>query len=136
MARTIASFIWKHERRRQEPDAFLLPFSTDRQAFGGKAAYEAYRLKPTREAQRRRVMDRVGDLCAGCGRPARDVHHGDYRPRVIAGDGDLPLGPLCRSCHRYLHRKDYRGFEPSWQEGEARLADLVGRREAGSTPSP
>jgi hypothetical protein len=130
----LARITWKMERQAEDPNAFLVPFSTDPQAFGSKAAYDAYRKEPEWKAQRQRVFDRAGGMCVGCGAKATQVHHRDYRPRVIAGEDDVPLVALCRSCHQHLHERDAQGIEPSWQESEARLSALVALHEtAGAT---
>lgn len=126
---SLARIAWKMERQADDPNAFRVHFSTDWQAFGSKEAYEAYRKQPVWKAQRRRIFDRSGGLCVGCGAKATEVHHRDYRPRVIAGEDDVPLVALCRTCHQHLHEVDTRGLEPSWQESEARLAGLVALRE-------
>jgi len=125
----LARITWKMERQAEDPNAFLVPFSTDPQAFGGRS-YEAYRNGPVWKAQRKRILDRAGGLCVGCGAKATQVHHRDYRPRVIAGEDDVPLVALCRSCHQHLHERDSRGLDPSWQESEARLLELVALHEA------
>lgn len=132
VTRGLARMTWRAELRAEDPNAFLVPFSTDPEAFGHDGhKYEDYRRGDVWAAQRGRVMDRACGLCAGCGRRATEVHHRDYRPRVIAGEDDTPLVALCRKCHGHVHAKA-RGIEPSWQESEARLARLVAAHEASA----
>lgn len=128
--RALARMEWERERQAEDPNAFLVPFSTYPQAFGSKAAYDAYRDGEIWKAQRKRVLEASGGKCVGCGSKATEVHHRDYRPRVLAGEDDAPLVALCRRCHQHVHEDDARGLEPSWQESEARLAELVARRDA------
>jgi hypothetical protein len=129
--RSYARIVWKMQRRAEDPNAFLVPFSTDPSAFESAGAYGAYRKGPVWKAQRTRVLELAGRQCVGCGARATQVHHRDYRPRVIAGEDDLPLVALCKSCHLHLHDNNACGREPSWQESEARLTALVARREQG-----
>jgi hypothetical protein len=128
--RGFARITWREQRRAEDPNAFLVPFSTDPQAFGSKEAYQAYRGGPVWKAQRSRVLDGAARVCIGCGAKATLVHHRDYRPRVIAGEDDVPLVALCRSCHDHLHER-VQGCDPSWQESEARLAALVAQHNNG-----
>jgi hypothetical protein len=127
--RKLAKLLWKLELQKQSANSFLVPFSTDPQAFGSPEAYEAYRNTPIWRDQRERVLNRAGGKCVGCSCKASEVHHRDYRPRVLSGEDDSPLVALCWRCHRHIHKRGPNGIDPSWQEEEARLASLVARED-------
>jgi hypothetical protein len=72
--------------------------------------YDAYLASPTWAAKRRRVLDRAGGVCEGCGeRPAVQVHHLHYprawpgSPRWTALEKLYDLRALCVECHSDLH---------------------------------
>lgn len=45
---------------------------------------------------RERVLERDRGECQCCGRKAEQVHHRDYRPRVLSGEDIDPLVSVCR----------------------------------------
>lgn len=135
---------WERRRRAAEPDAFAVRFSTDPEAFGSQNAYSKYREGETWKVQRQRVLEAAGGKCQACDCKATEVHHRDYRPRVIAGEDDTPLVALCRECHDYIHAKlpftvpgkpwiTDAQKTPSWHDTESRLARLVARIERACT---
>jgi 5-methylcytosine-specific restriction endonuclease McrA len=74
---------------------------------------------------RKKVMDRAAGCCECCGRKATQVHHRDYRPRVLRGENLLPLVSICSDCHNFIHRIPETGkVRDSWQDQEEALANI------------
>ena len=67
------------------------------------------------EQFRPRVLAAANDKCVACGAKATEVHHRDYRPRVMAGEDLSPLVALCENCHDYIHYDANREFR-SWSK--------------------
>lgn len=64
--------------------------------------YDAYILSPEWAERRRRVINRCGNLCEGCGgAPVSDVHHLTYRH--FGEEFLFELVGLCRACHERIH---------------------------------
>ncbi|QRM34782.1 HNH endonuclease [Microvirga sp. VF16] len=109
---------WRDALTARDENAFLVPFvNWIRPAIN----YLAYLKTPLWEDIKEKVLTRAGGKCACCRQRATEVHHRDYRPRVLAGEDLSPLVPVCRSCHDLIEEER----DKSWQRGEARLADLV-----------
>lgn len=106
----------------QHPDKFLVAFVRN------KDWYENEYLTGTLwKSIRERVLKDASHKCACCPAKATEVHHRDYRPRVLSGDDISPLVALCRKCHR---RIDEVKGKNSWNESERLLAELVAAEEA------
>jgi hypothetical protein len=117
-----AKFFWRCDLRQQEPNLFMVPFKPPMP--GG---YPTYLESPLWHTIRKRVLDEAEHECACCFSRATEVHHRDYRPRVLSGDDISPLVALCAKCHRRID--NLKGKE-SWNKAEALLASLVERKEA------
>jgi 5-methylcytosine-specific restriction endonuclease McrA len=94
------------------------------------AAYNAYRKSAKWKLIRGKVLRIHNHECACCGAEATEVHHRDYRPRVLEGKDLNALVPLCRSCHDCI--EDARKGK-SWNAGEqvlARMVDAKSKRAA------
>jgi 5-methylcytosine-specific restriction endonuclease McrA len=121
--RRLARLVWRERRRREQPDDFLVPFATELKDYP----------KYLRSARWLRIRDEVlaeaDHRCAACGGRATQVHHRDYRPRVLKGDDRTPLVAICGPCHDVVHE----GRDPSWQEQERRLREMVSRCDASAS---
>ncbi|HEX4302720.1 MAG TPA: HNH endonuclease signature motif containing protein [Rhizomicrobium sp.] len=104
---------------RDEPNAFLVPFVPD------EKAYNRYRKSAEWQKIRARVISTARGRCRCCGKAANEVHHRDYRPRVLAGADDSALVAVCTDCHRKIHFAEDGQRRPFWQENERVLAALV-----------
>lgn len=124
--REIARFFCHARMRLEHPDSFLAPFST----WNPDLNYPAYLKSHRWHEIKSRVLGKAGRECAGCLDQATQVHHRDYRPRVLAGEDDTPLVPLCKSCHDKVHYKEDGTRRQVWQEEERALTGLVKRKDA------
>jgi len=118
----LADSHWRAEVKAQDPNAFIVPFVTSVPNFD----YNAYLSSPTWEAIRQTKLEAAGYQCeTGCGRRAREVHHRDYRPRVLSGEDLTPLVALCTECHQVVEQDDRGRKRDAWQDKERILAELV-----------
>ncbi|WP_262267301.1 MULTISPECIES: HNH endonuclease [Microvirga] len=109
---------WRDVLIERDENAFLVPFvSWIRPAID----YNAYLKTPLWKGIKRKVLAKAGRKCACCLQRATEVHHRDYRPRVLAGEDLSPLVPICRSCHDLIENERNKG----WHSGESKLAELV-----------
>jgi hypothetical protein len=115
-----ARFHWECDRRKDYPDEFTWPFSNWLFACNPGFKYDEYLKSDLWHQIRKRVLVAAKHQCTVCSNSATQVHHRDYRPRVLRGEDDSPLAALCKRCHEQIHAND-----PSWQETERRLAELV-----------
>jgi hypothetical protein len=113
---TFAKWAWRAEILKHNPDAFLVAFVRD------PIAYEAYLKSRKWKRIREQTLRAWGFECACCDRKATQVHHRDYRPRVLAGGDSNALVPLCAECHDKI--EDARKSK-SWQAGEQRLFQMI-----------
>ena len=90
VTRELAEMAWRDKVRTENPDAFLVPFVPNVEN------YLVYLRSPLWRKIRRRVLNAAHRECAGCGQIATEVHHRDYRPRVLKGKDDGPLARLIR----------------------------------------
>jgi hypothetical protein len=112
-----AAFQWRIKKREQHPDKFLVAYVMN------KGWYEKEYLNGALwKSIREQVLNNASYKCACCPAKATEVHHRDYRPRVLSGDDISPLVALCRKCHR---RIDEVKGKDSWNESERLLAELV-----------
>jgi hypothetical protein len=130
--RALAILRWKENKLRQDPNAFLVPRAPWRPDFH----YTDYLQSAQWKAIRERKLQSVNHRCeTGCGHRAIDVHHRDYRPRVLAGDDTSALVALCRECHTVIEF-EYAPVMPgssvmgwtqrrSWQNKERTLFKLT-----------
>jgi 5-methylcytosine-specific restriction endonuclease McrA len=117
-----AAFEWRHERRKTHPNEFLIPFAPN------KECYEKNYLSSSLwHSIRERVLLEANYECACCTSKASEVHHRDYRPRVLDGNDISPLVAVCRKCHRQIDKA--KGRE-SWNESERLLAAMVAAKSA------
>jgi len=124
LQRNMTTLFWQARKKREDLDAFAVRFATDLP----QGYYNEYRQSPQWRAIRRTVRARTRYECACCFKRATEVHHRDYRPRVLRGEDLSPLVPLCHECHEKIER-DVTGKKRSWNDKERVLADLVTRKE-------
>jgi hypothetical protein len=120
--RELAVMMWKSERQLADPDAFIVKFATGPFPNGLKN-YQEYRRSAEWGRIRGEVLAAARYHCAACEGRATQVHHRDYRPRVLRGEDTRPLVPICVQCHDAIHAS------PWWEEQEALLIALVSRHE-------
>lgn len=111
-----ARLSWRMEQVRRDTNAFLVPFVPT------GFPYNTYRASLLWKEIRSRVLSRANRQCVGCDSEATQVHHRDYRPRVLAGEDLKPLVPVCRSCHDAIERARK---AIGWNAGEKVLRALV-----------
>lgn len=119
----LAELRWREAVLKEDPDAFLVEYiSPDREE-----AYNQYRRSAKWQRIRAAVLQRYNGECAGCEKMATEVHHRDYRPRVLDGRDLNALVALCDECHGKVEfaRQKKPG---SWIAGEEVLADLIAKR--------
>jgi hypothetical protein len=124
MRRPMAEIVWKFDLRKKDPNAFLVPFASD------VPNYPLYLKSPLWKALRKKVLKEAGHACAACTAKATQVHHRDYRPRVLAGDDLSALLPLCKDCHGRVHADETGKKRISWNESERVLTEMVAAKEA------
>jgi hypothetical protein len=117
-----AAFQWRIEKREQHPDKFLVAYVMNKDWYE-----EEYLNGALWKSIRKRVLTNASHKCTCCPAKAPEVHHRDYRPRVLSGDDISPLVALCRKCHRRID--EVKGKE-SWNESERLLAELVAAEDA------
>lgn len=118
-----AEFQWRDDMRKRDPDAFLVPFA----AWIGDLDYDQYLKSPLWRKIRKLVLTEAQHQCWACGGKATEVHHRDYRPRVLDGRDLLPLVPICRACHKLVHYDATGRQRDSWNESEHVLAQAVSK---------
>lgn len=69
------------------------------------ATYGEYLQSKLWKNIRRKVYERRGRTCWACKKAATLVHHADYREQTMTGDDIDGLYPLCRRCHKTIHRR-------------------------------
>ena len=116
VTRRFAALQWRVDKRREDPNLFLIPFATTLEN------YPAYLQSEKWQAIRTRVLDASGRRCICCDRTATQVHHRDYRPRVLDGDDIDALVAICARCHERIEAVKKKH---SWNEAERLLASLV-----------
>ena len=118
VTRGLAELCWKSDQQKANPDMFTVPFSP-------YEGYPEYLASPLWASIRKRVLTAT-PICVGCNRYATQVHHRDYRPRVMPGEDITPLVPMCPPCHKHIHAG---GPGTSWGDEEDRLQALIARKE-------
>jgi hypothetical protein len=123
-------------KREEDPDAFLV-------AYVGwvmtNAAYTAYLASAKWKRIRGTVLRIHNHECACCGAEATEVHHRDYRPRVLEGKDLNALVPVCRSCHKRIEEvRKVESWEDvrkgnSWNAGEQVLARMIDAKSKRAT---
>jgi hypothetical protein len=127
--RGMARVEWYSITQRRTPDDFLVPFVE--WAFpDDNNGYDEYLASPLWKAIRARVLKSAAYKCACCPSRATEVHHRDYRPRVLRGEDDSPLVALCRNCHHEVDKDSNDKARSMWQEKEAILAKMVRREDS------
>jgi 5-methylcytosine-specific restriction endonuclease McrA len=122
---SLAELDWSWRRREENPDDFLVPFVTWIQSFPkGISSYEDYLRSDLWKSIRTKVLTRANFECACCSRRATQVHHRDYRPRVLSGQDLSPLIPLCAECHNIVDKHNGKARE-IWQDKERVLSELI-----------
>lgn len=100
--------------------------ATDVQVFPDAAgSYKEHSAGPRWKAIRARVLKTAQYKCACCPNPATEVHHRDYRPRVLRGEDDSALVALGRDCHRNVDKLPDGSSRKEWHEEEAILAEMA-----------
>ena len=120
-----ARMFWRQAKLEADCNAFLVHFSTMVKDFCGYADYESYRQSALWKKIRKQVLASAEHTCIGCGERATEVHHRDYRPRVLSGEDLLPLVALCRHCHHTVHYDAQGKTRNDWHKEEAALALLA-----------
>jgi hypothetical protein len=122
----IAKILWKVDLKERNLDLFRAPFTGHVDAFpDGSESYQSYLSGELWHKIRVRTLARSGGKCECCGKTATQVHHRDYRPRVLRGDDLLPLVSICKQCHELIHRDPSTGKQrDSWQDEEAALTEI------------
>jgi hypothetical protein len=124
--REMASFPWKIETTKIDPDSFLVPFAHEIRVFPNIiTSYRSYQNSKLWKSIRQKVLERSSGRCECCGTRAEEVHHRDYRQRVLRGDDLLPLVSVCSRCHERIHYDHKSGKKyDSWNDAEAALANM------------
>lgn len=120
----MARLVWRVAKKEDDPNAFLVPFATE------VSDYKDYLDSALWKRIRRRVLKAANHVCACCPDKATQVHHRDYRPRVLNGDDDTMLVALCRTCHEAIHTGWDGRSRNCWNDTEA---DLLRRVTAKAT---
>ena len=107
--RNFARLLWCSDRKEADPDLFAVPYVDDREQ------YPVYLQSELWKFIRKRVLHNANYECAACEARATEVHHRDYRPRVLRGDDISPLVALCARCHELVEEARQK---ESWQAGE------------------
>jgi hypothetical protein len=129
--RGLAILRWRVALANKHPDALLVPIATAIRQFPEEiATYDEYVASPLWVSIREKVLAAAGTKCTCCPRPATEVHHRDYRPRVLRGDDLAPLVALCRDCHHMVDKLPNGRSREVWTETEAILAEMVRREDA------
>ncbi|HLW90188.1 MAG TPA: hypothetical protein VKS78_02655 [Roseiarcus sp.] len=118
-ARLIAEILWRCSKRKENPNLFAVPFASD------VPDYPAYLTTPLWRGIRTVVLRAASNECVGCNKPAAQVHHRDYRPRVLAGEDLTPLVAICAECHEKVEMAK----RESWQAGERLLQKLAAEKD-------
>ena len=80
MREGMAKIRWRIARAGEDPNALLVPFATE------VPGYRDYLDSALWKRIRRRILKAANHICACCPDKATQVHHRDYRPRVLNGD--------------------------------------------------
>ena len=92
-----------------------------------RSQYQLYLESDVWLAIRDRVLERDGNTCQCCGRPAKVVHHRDYSNSTMTGESIDRLISLCKKCHKFIHRDD-KGSRTGIRATEAKLVSVLDRR--------
>ena len=95
---SLAKLVWKSAMSEKDPDAFLVPFVKDNES------YNEYLASPEWASIRLEVLRLHDHECACCGEKATQVHHRDYRPRVLRGEDMNALVLVCKRCHELVDK--------------------------------
>jgi len=68
--------------------------------------YNAYLTSQTWYYLRIKILERDSYRCVCCGKPATQVHHRSYAPKVLAGRANDKLASVCGLCHHRIHFYD------------------------------
>jgi 5-methylcytosine-specific restriction endonuclease McrA len=120
----MARLAWQVRRRAEDPDTFCVRFASDI-----PENYKEYLQSPQWKAIQDNVLAEARYECACCFNKATEVHHRDYRPRVLRGEDLSPLVALCHGCHEKIERDHTGAKRKSWNDKERVLAALVARKE-------
>ena len=129
VSRALAAIAWKMDLRERDPNAFLVPFSTDAFPALGFRTYNDYLASTLWRRIKSQELRKADGKCAACGKSTRTIHHRDYRPRVLSGEDRSALVALCQPCHDVVHYAPGHK-ERSWNESERILRELVERSSA------
>ncbi|HWD27100.1 MAG TPA: HNH endonuclease signature motif containing protein [Rhizomicrobium sp.] len=118
----LAGLIWRQQVKDRDRNAFVVPFVPD------DKDYNRYRKSVAWQKIRARVLSTARGRCRCCGGKAHEVHHRDYRPRVLAGNDDAALVAICSDCHRKVHFTPEGKRRAFWEDSEQALATLIGQQ--------
>jgi hypothetical protein len=116
-----AAFEWRWAQRKLRPNHFLVPFADQ------VANYRGYLDSPLWKSIRAQVLSNAHYECTCCDSKATQVHHRDYRPRVMAGHDLSPLVAICSECHKKIEQVKH---DESWNAAEQLLAEMVAAKES------
>ena len=119
-----ARFLWMIDAKAKNPDLFQVAFPPH------GLNYPSYLQSLEWQEIRGRVLIAASQKCAGCGKKAFQVHHRDYRPKVLRGEDLSLLVPLCRKCHKFIHTDAAGKHDDTWNDVEDRLIQLVALQDA------
>lgn len=122
-----AALLWRTDKMRQDPNLFHVAYSVPWPGYKHYADLRGYLASREWKAIRRSILQAVNYHCCCCDERATQVHHRDYRPRVLAGEDPTALVALCEDHHDQIEvvRK-----KESWQQSEWLLAELVEQHES------
>jgi hypothetical protein len=115
------AMLWRKYLQAANPNAFLLQIP--------RGNYTEYLRSPEWRELRARVLAQANYECSGCDKRAMEVHHRDYRPRVLSGEDLVPLVALCATCHHDTHFAGPGLKRERWIEQERALAAMVQAKE-------
>jgi hypothetical protein len=106
-----------------DPSALHVPFPPR------ELDYKVYLASSVWQQIRQTVLSSANGRCAGCGADATQVHHRDYRPRVLSGEDITSLVALCADCHEFVHEW-IDGKPKDWNDEDGDLMALVADYDA------
>lgn len=126
LLREFACLQWRAKAAEVDPNSFLVPFADS------VPYYQSYLDSEEWKRIRSQLLRAANKECAGCEKGATQVHHRDYRPRVLRGGDLAALVPLCGDCYNKVDK--IRGKRrDDWNEKERILARLVEVKESCRT---
>jgi hypothetical protein len=123
LASGLAFMRWRNALLDRDRNTFLVPSALE------VDGYPAYLNSPLWRKIQRETLKAADHKCAGCSAKATQVHHRDYRPRVLSGEDRAPLVPLCAACHTNVDKEPSGKARDDWPEKERILAEMVAKED-------